>query len=327
MLLQDAIDAFLANLLDRALSPSYISSVALRLKRLSDSFPAIPLSDIQERDVNKYFRELKEVGLAEATRAGHASSVKAFFNFCVRYGFLPYSPASGLPRLSYKPVHRRAAPRDSVLALIKAIPEFAAHRDYHPRDVKEALAVSLGVDSGARLGEIQSLLWSRVHHALERGHLVKEGRVVYTIVGYGKTEASFLKFFSETATLFSLWEKSNPWKDSNFVFCSLRTGERQQASSLGRAFERICKFADIPPFRSQAVRKRNVTDMIRQTGDWKAGQLLAGHANLKVTMEHYNDIMHEDMDDNVAAMATERRGGGGAALLAEALFMPKNPKA
>ena len=48
--------------------------------------------------------------------------------------------------------------------------------------------------------------------------------------------------------------------------------------------------------------------------------MLAGHSNISVTMEHYNDILFEDMDDNVAKMADARRGKVRGELLAAQLF-------
>lgn len=320
MLLDDAINTFVAHLEDRALSRSYIESVTYRLGRLADSLPGVSLLDLEAGQVNRYFRDLKESGLSEATRAGHANSVRALLNFSVRQGFIPYSPAAGLPRMSYRPVHRRAASAASVGKLIAAIQPYAAHRNFRPRDVKDALAVSFAVDCGARLGEINSLRWADARHALAHGHETKNGRMAYQVIGTGKTGASVLRFFSETAELFHLWQRLNPWPQAVFVFASITTGEKMRASSLGDSFVRISKFAGIPPVRAQAIRKRNVTDIIQKTGDWKMGQLLAGHSDMKVTMEHYNDVDLERVDDAAAEMANLRRGGEGGHLLAASLF-------
>lgn len=320
MLLKDAIDTFLASLEDRALSGSYIESVAYRLGCFLDEHPEMELLDLESGHVNRYFRDQKERGLAEATRAGHASSIRAWLNFCVRQGFIPYSPAANLPRMSYRPVHRRAASSASVGKLISAIQPYAAHRNYRPRDVKDALAVSFAVDCGARLGEINSLRWVDVRHALAHGHQTKSGRMAYQVIGTGKTGASVLRFFSETAELFNLWQKLTPWPNAVFVFASITTGEKMRAQSLGDSFVRISKFAGVPAVRAQAIRKRNVTDIIQKTGDWKIGQLLAGHSDVQVTMMHYNDVDLERVDDAAAEMASLRRGGGGGHYLAESLF-------
>ncbi len=322
MLLVDAVGTYLDVLENRALSTAHITTVAGRLGRLVTRFPNILLADLESKHVNVHFREMKDQGLSEGTRAGNASTVKAFFNFCVKQGFLPYSPASQLPKLKYKPVHRRAAPADAVAALVAAVPEYAAHRQFRPVDVKDALVVSFALDCGARLGEIHSLRWVDVRHALAAGRQTRFGRLVYTVIGYGKTGAAQLRFFSETAELFRLWEGMNPWK-SPFVFASLLSGELVRPASLGRAFDRLCTFAGVPVVRAHALRKKNVRDIIKASGDWKMGQMFAGHENLSVTMEHYNDVLFEEVDDAAAALAELRRGDVQSHLLAAQLFKKK----
>lgn len=322
MLMDDAIGTYLDYLENRALSTAHIVTVKGRLGRLAARYPGVLLADLESKHINVHFREMKDQGLSEGTRAGNASTVKAFLNFCVKQGFLPYSPAAQLPKLRYKPVHRRAAPADAVSALVPAVSEYAAHRQFRPVDVKDALVVSFSLDCGARLGEIHSLRWVDVRHALAAGHQTRSGRIAYTVIGYGKTGASSLRFFSETAELFRLWEGMNPWK-SPFVFASLLTGELVRPASLGRSFERICRFAGIPVVRAHALRKKNVRDIIKNSGDWKMGQMFAGHENLSVTMTHYNDVLTDELDDAAADLAELRRGGVQSHLLAAELFKKK----
>jgi integrase len=319
MFLVDAVGTYLDYLENRALSTAHITTVAGRLGRLTARYPGILLASLESKDINLHFREMKDSRLSEGTRAGNASTVKAFFNFCVKEGFLPYSPASQLPKLRFKPVHRRAASADAVAALVAVIPEYAAHRQFRPVDVKDSLVVSFALDCGARLGEIHSLRWVDVRHALAAGHQTRSGRVVYTVIGYGKTGASSLRFFSETAELFKLWEGLNPWK-SPFVFASLSSGELVRPASLGRSFERLCCYAKIPVVRAHALRKKNVRDIIKGSGDWKMGQMFAGHENLSVTMDHYNDVLFDEVDEAAADLAELRRGGVESHLLVNALF-------
>lgn len=315
MKLQDAVAKYVEHLEGRNLSDRHVETVVSRLNRFvlpSKEFPA----DRRERDVStigrdelrEHFRRLKAGGRSDGTMAGYTSTHKAFWNYLKRKRLITKKPSRKLKKYSYDPVHHRSAPAENVQKVIASLSDFVNHRNQNPRDVRDALAVSLVVDCGGRLGEVRTLLRRDLEVALAQGRVTGNGRIVYSIVGHGKTGASALRFFSETADLAHLWLKVDPWPNATYVFVNTRTGELLHRTRFTQAFERVCQFAGVPIFRSHALRKRNVTDILRLTGDLKTGQLYANHKSPEVTTRHYDDIYKEDVDDAAAKLASQRRG-------------------
>lgn len=292
---------------ERQCSSAHLKTVAWRLGRYVDQLADRLVTDITSVDLATHFRELKERGLSEASLAGYTSTQRAFWRWCKANAFIKKNPAKALKKHSYKPRHRRPAPPDAVQTVISALPQFARHRGINQRDVRDALLVSLSLDCGGRLGEMWSLVRNDVLQALRQPVKSPSGNV-YHITGNGKTGDACLRFCEDTAKLFRQWFEISPRVPSTAgVFVNLQTGERLKPASLGRAFERVCKFAGVPVFRSHAVRKRNISDMIRLAGSPHVGQLYAGHADVSTTMEFYDSSSGDEVDAYAAALANKRR--------------------
>lgn len=306
MTLIEALSRYLLHLQSRDLSTSHTGTVDYRVKRFINTSAHTSIASVTQTDIRSFITSLKSDGSADATLAGFTSTLKTFFNWCVKQGIITESPAAGLKKYDYDPVHFRAAPTSSVEALAAAVILFANHRN-RPRDLRDALFISMVIDSGSRLGELHSLRKKDLQSALQSGVPTQSERISYQIIGKGKTGGLPVLFFEETAQLASRWLDERPWQDAPFVFISLDTGKRLRKASLGRSFERICKFVDVPTIRAHSIRKRNVTDVIRQSGDLTIGQKYAGHKSPETTMRHYNDLQNEDVINAAATLANQRR--------------------
>jgi integrase len=91
-----------------------------------------------------------------------------------------------------------------------------------------------------------------------------------------------------------------------YVFVSMRSGDHLLPTSLAKAHPRLCDFAGIVPFRTQAIRKRNVTEVRREKG-LTVAQRYAGHSDPRTTMIHYDDIDDEEILEAAAAIDRRRR--------------------
>jgi integrase len=130
-----------------------------------------------------------------------------------------------------------------------------------------------------------------------------------------------LEFCQETAELFQLHFERAPYTRLDLVFYSLSTGEVMKPASLSRAFDRACKFAGVPVFRSHAVRKRNGSAIIQQLHAPDVAQMYLGHQELSTTLRHYNDHERDDVSEAAAQLASLRRGERD--VLAEQFFKKK----
>ena len=323
VLLGEAVGSYLTALEKRSSSGSHLSTVRYRLGRLAREREDVPLRSLTEEQIHEHFMALRESGLSSGTLAGHKRTFLAFWRWCSTRRWCSAKPAAVLRSrahsYSFRPVRSRAAGVDDFALVVGHLAAFAAHREWKPRDVRDALLVSLAVDSGCRRGELWNLRRSAVEAALDRPQLVAGGRHIYHAESEGKTGAVVIRFFEESADLLRRWLKVMP-RESGFVFVSLRTRKRLRADALHLGLLRICEFAGARPFRFHAIRKRVVTDIIAATGDAKIGQLLAGHASVRTTQEYYNDVAEVAVDSAAASLANRLRGGGDSPDLPELFF-------
>lgn len=322
MLLSEAVDAYMGHLVGA--SHTHQASVGSRLSRFLTGREGALLSDVTSEDIAGHFEGLAAAGLAMGTLAGHKSTMRAFFRWLVGQGILESDPAAILTgarfRYSYQPVNHQPADPEHFRRLVQALPGFAAAGSR--RNVRDALIVSLTVDSSARRGEIWALRRADMERALARPTPAGENRHVYRAIVNGKTGPTVLRFFDESAALAHRWLALMP--HGVWLFCSLRTGKRLRRDYMNQAFARACAFAGVPTFNFQAVRKRVVVDAIALAGDPKVGQLLAGHKDPRTTTTYYNLVQEEKVAQIAGRLATERRGRPSAdgGDLADELFGP-----
>ena len=308
--LSNAIEGYVAYLESRLMSVAHVNSVRPRLKRVLSELGDKPMADISDLDIHRLFVSLETAGLAAGSLAGFKSTLRAFWSWYISTGLVTENPTNVLltneHRYSFRPVHSRPAPVKDFQKVLAALSAFAAHRSDHPRDIRDAALVSLTADSVRRRGELWRLRRRDIEHALTYPLELEDGQLAYRAAANGKTGQKSVIFFEETAELLRRWLSVMPSKAS-YIWCDAATGERLRVDVLGIAFTRICKFAGVPTFRFHAVRKRDVTDIIAQTGDWKVGQLLAGHTDERTTQVYYNEVVEERVIASAAIMSARRR--------------------
>lgn len=317
MLLSDALARYIAHLIECQWSEAHIRTERDRLSRFifghaKTRTPVLQsradreITSITKGELARYFIALCS-GRADGTMAGYTTTHRNFWKFCKIQKWVPENIAEGLRKYSSDPQVRQPAPEDDVQRVLACLDAFVKRRDFHPRDVRDALLVSLSVDCGKRLGAMCNLLRADVESALQYPRKLKNGRSVYqVVVNRGKTGAVHIEFFEETAELFRLWFKVNPWK-SQWVFVNIRTGEQMIRNSVGRSFVPVCGFAGVRPFRSHAVRKRNVSEII-EMADAEVAQRYAGHSDVETTLRHYKEKKPVAVLNAAANLANQRRG-------------------
>lgn len=283
-----------------------ITTIQTRLKPFTQKHQGKRIDKITKEDVLSHFVDLKNKNLAEATLAGHRSTHQAFWKWCKKQKLIKKNPSKGIKKYKYTPVVRQAAPQSHVDEVYKNLWNYVYVQKMAPVSIRSALFCSLFMDGGGRLGEYHSLTVKNLVKTLENPILTDQGINAYQIVGTGKTGTAPLVFFDQSADLAALWLNRTPFPQAKYVFHSTRDGSHMRVNSLARAPLPICKFAGVPPFRSHAVRKRNVTEIIRQSGNVNIGKTYANHRKLETTLTHYDTVMRDEVINTAANLAASR---------------------
>jgi integrase len=298
--LNDCAAAWLISLDENESSASHIKKAKWSLSRLLAAHGATPVTDFTRLHLSQHLRQIRQAPLAPASIAGIRSYLKSFLKFCYEQEWLHENYGVHIKIGPFTPTTDRSAPEAHILAVLDALPAFIAHRNGNLRDLRDGLTISLSIDSGMRLGELNRIRRKDVRHALTASG------PVYHIASYGKTDAAHGRFFTETAELFTQWLTATANIKSQWVFISLQTGNRLLPSSQSRAFDRICKFVGIPIFRSHAVRHRNANQLFDKGIDPTIVQKVLGHKDVTTTLKHYRHASSQ-VDSAVAGLSANRR--------------------
>lgn len=307
MLVKEAIEKYIKRLRRDGSSAAHIKAERWRCELGLRPWLDAEIGTIGRAMLNEHLGNLQG-RYAEATMSGVVQSLKALFRFAKKRRWAK-NVASHLKRGSFVSKVSKAAPEMDVQMMRQALAAFLAARKHRPRDVRDALFVSLSLDCGGRLGGLAFVRWSDVRQALNRPKPQPDGSLVYHVETFSKRKWVVLRFLEETAGLFRLWDAVRPRfpNEPDKVFTSLKTGEPLLDTSASRAFDRVCKFAGVPIHRSHSIRHRNVTELRRVTGDVKPASVYAGHAGTEVTQRHYNEVVSDEVDAAVAAVARRRQ--------------------
>lgn len=288
-------------------SPRTIQTIEARLGRFVVHANVADVTEVTPALVAGFFDGLVEAGLSSATCAGYRATLRAFFKWAKKRGYVGKNPTKILRerryQFSYRPVRSRAAPVDVVAALLVALPGFTSSGS--PRNVRDAALISLAIDSGGRRGELHNLRRADVADALGHPTATRSGLTCYTVVSTGKTGQVLLRFYEQTAAYLHAWLAVCP--PSPWVWVSLRTHGRLRVDAMKLGLDRLCDYAGVAHVGWHALRKRVVTDIIELTGDPKVGAAMANHRSTKTTQDYYNDLAGARVDDAGAQLAAQRQ--------------------
>jgi len=156
MLLSEAVEDRLSSLLRSGGSKKTAVFYRFWLDDLSRSLMFTELQLVTLADLRRWTDGLIGRGLAVRSRIGAVATVRAFFKWCVREGYIDADPSVRLEKPKKPKQLPQALDTGDVLALLNA----ATTTDNPERDV--ALLTTL-VETGPRLGEIVSMTVARLH--------------------------------------------------------------------------------------------------------------------------------------------------------------------
>mgnify|MGYP001562928768 FL=1 len=248
----------------------------------------IELAKITRADVETFLHACKG-RISQVTVDNHHRSIRRMFNVAIQRGYLEKNPAIGIrvekPRL-LEPV-------------LPSVDEVKRLLDYlkHKRPSLYPIVVTL-IYTGARLGEVLSLDWSRVDFI--GGTLVLVRRKVNDL-----HRLPMAKTLNETLNI--LWMEAGMPKEG-FVFLG-KTSNQRDRHCLSRSFKKSAKAVGLPWITLKTFRKLAATWVAQSTHDVRAAQKLLGHTNIRTT-ELYLGEGSESRDMAVKAIEDKLGHGG-----------------
>ncbi len=288
MKVEQALNAYLT--VDRA--PQTRETYARFLTQFVNAIgPSRPLDLITPEDLDAYVADMHARStkyedhprrptvnkpLAGATIYKNVKMIKAFFNWCVKRGYLAQSPARFLvnsrPNL---PLGRGKAATDSEYQLMLAAARF------RPREL--ATVMLLGT-SGCRAGELASLQLQDVDWESCTAMVNGKG---------GKRRQIYFDAASRSAL--QAWVAVRPSVDHDCVFCSRTTGGPLLARGVSQIIRRLCKTADIRGLGAHSLRHRVGLTFARNRVAPRIAQHYLGHTNITITLSYYQDVDESDL--------------------------------
>jgi integrase/recombinase XerC len=246
-----------------------ITNYRIDLKEFNVSIKEKPLEKITHLDVRLFLAHIKERKLSKRSVARKMATLRSFFRFLSREGYIKANPATGLqtPRLEKKlPIFLDT---NQVVKLVES-PDIFDVYGLRDRAILESL-----YSSGARVSELVGL---------NRDDIDFIGGVL-KVYGKGKKERlapigdkalrairSYLEKFNELGT-----------KEKKAVFINKR-GKRMSGRDVRRVVEKYIRKTSLNENVSpHSLRHSFATHLLDKGADLRSVQELLGHANLSTT--------------------------------------------
>jgi integrase len=274
----------------RAFAPSHLKPSTLfgysqtlarfLVPRLKD----LRIDEIDANVVREFDAVLVRKGAKPATRRNVQAILRSVLcRYAVEARLLDAPPAMPrLPKVGAKVAN--ALTREEVYRLLGV--SCTAHR----------LAFALAAFAGLRAGEIRGLRWRDVD--LKSGQLVVRQTVCRGEISTPKSGHERVVPLAEelTRAISSIEKKPLDGRVSMDAY-----GRPWSEFSLGNAFRRACKRAELTGWRPHDLRHFFVTELFRRGAPAHAVQALAGHADLETTQK-YAHVAAVDLRRAIAAL-------------------------
>ena len=237
-----------------------------------------PLPKIDTLAVRSHLASLHRANLSNRSIARHLSTLRSFFRWACREGYLERNPAKNLP----SPRTPRSLPRALTLPDTTALLE-SEDDDGFPE--RERALFELLYATGLRVSEAAALdvddvdLSTRMLKAQGKGRKER-------IVPFGEEAEEALRAYMPARAKRRARLPRLPTDSSDPLFVNARGG-RLTTRSMARALKRRLRAAGLPDEISpHALRHTFATHLLQAGADLRAIQELLGHASLSTTQKY-----------------------------------------
>ena len=282
--LEDAIAAFEHNLRsERQLSPHTLSNYLRDLSKLTEYCREQNLTDVQQlqsHHIRLCLGLLHRRGLSASSLQRWLSSLRTFFNFCIKRYRLTSNPAAGISA----PKGAKKLPKTlDVDQVIQFVEGGDTEDDW--LTCRDLAMVELLYSSGLRLSELTALNTNSIDF---RDRTVK-------VLGKGNKERQ-VPVGSKAVEAVQLWlQRRNEVEtsDPDALFISKR-GNRIAARTVQQRLEQLStQQGMMGKVHPHMLRHSFASHLLESSGDLRAVQELLGHANLSTTQVYTHlDFQH-----------------------------------
>jgi len=286
---------------DRNFSERTIRAYELDLQKFVEFLESRNIESIAEvarDDIRAFITEMKCNGIKKpnsaVTRARKLSSIKSFYKYLVRYGFLEANPAADIetPKLPHKePNYLTPEEYEALIAAVRR----AATPFYLARDL--AIVITF-LNTGVRLSELVGLTLNSIN--------LESSNAFIKVRGKGDKERTIPLNDNVAATLRKYIEK-RPEVETNSLYIS-RLGKGLCTRSVYHLIKRYLKEAGIKKEQVgvHSLRHTFSASLLSQGVNLFSIQKLLGHSKLETT-SRYLHINDADLRDAVDRLVFETK--------------------
>lgn len=260
----DAIEAFLTYLVAKGRAPRTVKEYRKRFI----VFRSLPteLEKIQPGDIDKLVSDLRSKELASATIATYVQTIRTYFKFCLRRGFIKIDPAADLSRPKVQQSARKKAIRQEDLE--KLI--LQARREEATLELAVLLVLA---DTGCRAGELLAM------------NLTDLDLCKFEAVTNGKTGERMIDFTIPTERILCEWIKQRPDTDKDAIFTTKKG--RMTYDQLYCLLRDLAARAKVKRFNPQSIRHRVGQGWIDAGANLELVRIKLGHKHISTTSQFY----------------------------------------
>jgi len=254
------------------------------------------------RDVEAFLAAQQLDGLASATVARIASTLRGLYGFLLEEGVVVTDPTALL-------APRRTTTRlPVVLTEPQVLALLSSPATDEPVDVRDRAVLELLYGTGMRVSELVGLELGDVDFDEELVRVTGKGDK-QRLVPLGRAAEAAVRAWLSPAARGVLLDRAGRAGDSRAVFCNLR-GRRLSRQGVDLVVRRHSRRAGLPQATSaHTLRHTCATHMLAHGADVRVIQELLGHASVATT-QRYTKVTPSHLVD--AYRAAHPRAGGGA---------------
>ena len=233
------------------------------------------LDKVEEKDLEKYIKELNDNGFKSATVSRNIASLKAFFHYLNNEGVLSNDPTKSLKSPKIEKKIPEILTTDEVFALLEQ------PSGDSPKEIRDKAMLELLYATGIRVSELINLEASDVNLKTS-SILCRDGSKSRTIP-YGKKAKDALTRYLEGAR-----EAIVDNKDSTILFANC-SGQKMSRQGFWKLIKHYAKKAgiesDITP---HTLRHSFAAHLVENGADLRSVQEMLGHSDIPTTQIYAN---------------------------------------